>query len=120
MLRERRLRTCWRGNTVVKVIIARNRRSSAINHRAYGNLDPFRDGSAPVLLFALPVPAASGLDDRLIEKIRKIIGVDIGVENHVPAAAAVQQVLIFRIVTFWLPAAVGIFATQHLRRHSAL
>jgi uncharacterized membrane protein YbhN (UPF0104 family) len=42
------------------------------------------------------------------------------VSLHVPAAAAVQQVLIFRIVTFWLPAVIGVFTTHHLRRQKAL
>ena len=76
----------------LKVIIARNWRSSAISNRADWDLDNFRGGSAPVLFFALSVRAAPCLDDRLVEKIRQIVSVDIGAENHVPAAAAVATV----------------------------
>jgi uncharacterized membrane protein YbhN (UPF0104 family) len=61
---------------------------------------------------ALPVPAALGTTEAAL--IAVLVGV------HVPAAAAVQQVLIFRIITFWLPAAVGIAATHHLRKRQAL
>ena len=61
---------------------------------------------------ALPIPAGLGTTEAAL--IAVLVGV------HVPAAAAVQQVLIFRMVTFWLPAAVGIFATHHLRRRAAL
>jgi uncharacterized membrane protein YbhN (UPF0104 family) len=42
---------------------------------------------------------------------------DIG---SIAAAKAAQIVLIFRLLTFWLPAVVGILATRQLRRHGAL
>ena len=45
-----------------------------------------------MLLLPLPVRAALGLDDRLVEKIRKVIGMDIGAENDVSAAAAVTPI----------------------------
>ena len=61
---------------------------------------------------ALPIPAGLGTTEAAL------IAVLVGVQ--VPAAAAVKQVRIFRIVTFWLPAAVGIFATHHLRRRAGL
>ena len=38
----------------------------------------------------------------------------------VPLAHAVEVVLIFRLITFWLPAVAGVLATRHLHRRSAL
>ncbi len=61
---------------------------------------------------ASPIPAGLGATEAALVAV--LVGL------HVPAAAAVQQVLIFRLITFWLPALVGIFATRHLRRCSAL
>ncbi len=61
---------------------------------------------------ALPIPGGLGTTEAAL------IGVLVGM--HVPTAAAVQQVLIFRIITFWLPALVGIFAARTLRRRLTL
>ncbi|MGX7678617.1 lysylphosphatidylglycerol synthase transmembrane domain-containing protein [Jatrophihabitans sp. DSM 45814] len=61
---------------------------------------------------ALPIPAGVGTTEAAL--IAVLVGM------HVPSALAVQQVLVFRVVTFWLPAAVGVFATHHLRRRAAL
>lgn len=61
---------------------------------------------------AVPVPAGLGSTEAAL------VGVLVGV--HVAAAEAVQVVLIFRLLTFWLPAVVGILATRHLRRRGAL
>jgi uncharacterized membrane protein YbhN (UPF0104 family) len=38
----------------------------------------------------------------------------------VPASHAVEEVLIFRVLTFWLPAALGALATRPLNRRRAL
>jgi uncharacterized membrane protein YbhN (UPF0104 family) len=38
----------------------------------------------------------------------------------VPSSHAVQEVLIFRLLTFWLPAVVGVLATRYLHRRGAL
>jgi uncharacterized membrane protein YbhN (UPF0104 family) len=39
---------------------------------------------------------------------------------HVPAGHAIQEVLIFRVLTFWLPAIVGVLATRRLNRRHAI
>jgi uncharacterized membrane protein YbhN (UPF0104 family) len=61
---------------------------------------------------ALPIPGGLGTTEAAL--ISVLVGL------HVPVAAAVQQVLIFRIITFWLPALFGILAARKLRRCSAL
>lgn len=61
---------------------------------------------------ALPIPGGLGTTEAAL--ISVLAGL------HVPVAAAVQQVLIFRIITFWLPALIGIVAARTLRRRSAL
>lgn len=61
---------------------------------------------------AVPVPAGLGSTEAAL------IGVLVGV--HVAAVEAVQVVLIFRLLTFWLPAVVGILATRQLRSQGAL
>lgn len=61
---------------------------------------------------ATPVPAGLGTTEAAL--------IGVLVSEHVVAAVAVQVVLIFRLLTFWLPAIVGILATRHLRRRGAL
>lgn len=61
---------------------------------------------------ASPLPAGLGSTEAAL--------ITVLVDLHGPAAAAVQQVLIFRLITFWLPALVGVFATRYLRRSAAL
>jgi uncharacterized membrane protein YbhN (UPF0104 family) len=61
---------------------------------------------------AVPVPAGLGSTEAAL------IGVLVSV--HVAAAEAVQVVLIFRLLTFWLPAVIGILATRQLRSQGAL
>lgn len=61
---------------------------------------------------AVPVPAGLGSTEAAL--------IGVLVSEHVAAAEAVQVVLIFRLLTFWLPAIVGILATRHLRRNGAL
>ena len=63
-----------------------------VNNRADRNFDHFGDGGAPVLLLSLPVRPTLGLDDRLVEKIRKVVGMDIGPENDVSTTATVAAV----------------------------
>ena len=61
---------------------------------------------------AVPVPAGLGSTEAAL--------VAILVDLHVPAGHAVQDVLVFRVLTFWLPAVVGVLATRRLTRHNAL
>jgi uncharacterized membrane protein YbhN (UPF0104 family) len=61
---------------------------------------------------AVPVPAGIGSSETAL--------IAILTEMHVPVSHAVEQVLIFRILTFWLPAAVGVFAARRLHRQRAL
>jgi uncharacterized membrane protein YbhN (UPF0104 family) len=60
----------------------------------------------------VPVPAGLGSTEAAL--IAVLLSV------HVPAAHAVTEVLIFRLITFWLPAVVGLFASRHLYRQRAL
>ena len=61
---------------------------------------------------AVPVPAGLGSTEAAL--------VGVLVAAHVPAAHAVEVVLVFRLITFWLPAGVGVIATRHLRKVRAL
>jgi len=61
---------------------------------------------------AVPVPAGLGSTEAAL--------IGVLVSEHVAAAVAVQVVLIFRLLTFWMPAIVGILATRHLRRRGAI
>ncbi len=61
---------------------------------------------------AVPVPAGLGSTEAAL--IAVLISV------HIPAQHAVEEVLIFRLLTFWAPAAVGILATRALYRSRAL
>jgi uncharacterized membrane protein YbhN (UPF0104 family) len=60
----------------------------------------------------LPVPGSVGTAEAAL------VGVLVSV--HQPAAQAVAVVVFFRIVTYWLPAVVGLEAVRHLRRSGAL
>lgn len=60
----------------------------------------------------VPVPAGLGSTEAAL------IGVLVAAQ--VPAAQAVQITLVFRIVTFWSPAVIGVLASRHLRRVHAL
>jgi uncharacterized membrane protein YbhN (UPF0104 family) len=59
---------------------------------------------------SVPVPAGLGSTEAAL------IAVLVGLGE--PAAHAVQVVMIFRLITFWAPAAVGILATRALYRRS--
>jgi uncharacterized membrane protein YbhN (UPF0104 family) len=61
---------------------------------------------------AVPVPAGLGSTEAAL------VGVLVSI--HVAPAEAVQIVLVFRLLTFWLPAVFGILATRHLRSQGAL
>jgi uncharacterized membrane protein YbhN (UPF0104 family) len=61
---------------------------------------------------AVPVPAGLGSSEAAF--IAVLLSVNI------PATQAVEEVIIFRILTFWLPAAVGVLATGYLRRRRAI
>jgi uncharacterized membrane protein YbhN (UPF0104 family) len=61
---------------------------------------------------AVPVPAGVGSTEAAL--------VSILIQVQVPTRYAVEEVLIFRILTFWLPAALGLLAMRQLRRRRAL
>jgi uncharacterized membrane protein YbhN (UPF0104 family) len=61
---------------------------------------------------SIPVPAGIGSSEAVL--------VVILTQVQVPVSHAIEQVLIFRIITFWLPAAVGVFAARTLHRQRAL
>ena len=61
---------------------------------------------------AVPLPGGVGSADAAL--------VGVLVVAHQPAAAALATVLAFRLITFWVPALVGLFAAPVLRRRGAL
>jgi uncharacterized membrane protein YbhN (UPF0104 family) len=61
---------------------------------------------------AVPVPAGVGTTEAAL--------VGVLVTSNVPVAHAVQVVLMFRLLTFWLPAGVGLVALRALHRRGAL
>jgi uncharacterized membrane protein YbhN (UPF0104 family) len=61
---------------------------------------------------AVPTPAGIGSAE--------VAFVGVLVAAHVPAGHALEVVIIFRLITFWLPAVVGVLATRHLRRTAAI
>jgi uncharacterized membrane protein YbhN (UPF0104 family) len=61
---------------------------------------------------AVPTPAGVGSTEAALVAVLFTAGV--------PAAHAVEVVLVFRLLTFWLPAALGVLATRRLRRARAL
>lgn len=61
---------------------------------------------------SVPVPAGLGSTEGALVAVLLSLGE--------PAAHAVQVVMVFRLITFWTPAAVGILATRVLYRRSAL
>jgi uncharacterized membrane protein YbhN (UPF0104 family) len=61
---------------------------------------------------AVPVPAGLGSTETAL--------IAILIEVRVPASHAVEEVLIFRTLTFWLPAVAGVLATRRLNRRRAL
>lgn len=61
---------------------------------------------------SVPVPAGFGSTEAALVAV--LVGVD------QTTAHAVQVVLIFRLLTFWIPAAIGVFAMRALRRRAAI
>ncbi|MCW2548984.1 MAG: integral rane protein [Mycobacterium sp.] len=61
---------------------------------------------------AVPVPAGVGATEAAL--------VGVLVAGHMPLASAVSSVLLFRLVTFWAPALVGLLMAKRLRRLRAL
>lgn len=61
---------------------------------------------------ASPVPAGIGTTEVALIAVLAAAGM--------PAAHATAAVLVFRTITFWLPALVGLLATPHLRRNEAI
>lgn len=61
---------------------------------------------------AVPTPAGVGSTETALVLVL--------VTAHLPGARAVEIVLIYRIITFWLPALTGLFTSRHLRRSGAL
>jgi uncharacterized membrane protein YbhN (UPF0104 family) len=61
---------------------------------------------------AVPVPAGLGATEAAL--------IAVLMNLSVPAPLAVEEVVIFRLITFWAPAAIGILAGRRLRRSHAL
>ena len=61
---------------------------------------------------AIPIPAGLGSSEAAY--IAVLLSV------NVPGTQAVEEVLIFRLLTFWIPAAVGVLAIGYLRRRRAV
>jgi uncharacterized membrane protein YbhN (UPF0104 family) len=60
------------------------------------------------------VPLPAGLGGSEAAYVAVLISV------QVPAAHAVEEVLLFRVLTFWAPAAIGVVATRYLYRRKAI
>ena len=73
-------------------LIPLDRSLCPIHHRADWNLDHFRDRGPSMLFLPLPVRATLGLDDRLVEEVREIVGMNIGPQDYVPTAPTVAAV----------------------------
>jgi uncharacterized membrane protein YbhN (UPF0104 family) len=61
---------------------------------------------------AVPVPAGLGSTEAAL--------IGVLMTAQVPAGNAVRQVLIFRLITFWAPAIVGVLASRYLYRRRAI
>ncbi len=61
---------------------------------------------------AVPTPAGLGSSEAAF--------VAVLMSAHVPAAHALEEVLIYRLLTFWAPAAFGLFAARRLCRNKVL
>jgi uncharacterized membrane protein YbhN (UPF0104 family) len=61
---------------------------------------------------AVPMPAGLGATEAALAAVL--------ITARVPPAQAVDEVLIFRTITFWMPAALGLLITGHLHRRHAL
>jgi uncharacterized membrane protein YbhN (UPF0104 family) len=61
---------------------------------------------------AIPVPAGLGSSEAAFVAVLTSL--------NVPVTHAIEVVLLFRLITFWLPAAVGVLATRRLYKRKAL
>jgi uncharacterized membrane protein YbhN (UPF0104 family) len=61
---------------------------------------------------AIPTPAGVGSTEAALVTVLAAV--------HVPAAAAAQAVLLFRVMTFWAPIPAGVASTRRLRRLGGL
>lgn len=61
---------------------------------------------------AVPIPAGLGSTEAAL--------IAVLMSAHVPAAHAVEVVMVYRLITFWAPAVVGVFVSRHLYRAAAL
>lgn len=61
---------------------------------------------------SVPTPGGLGSTDAALVAVLLSV--------RVPAAQAIEAVLVFRLITFWLPAVVGVFVSRHLYRSHAL
>ena len=61
---------------------------------------------------AVSVPAGLGSTEAAL--------VAVLISAQVPAAHSVEVVMIFRLITFWSPAVIGVFVTRRLLRAAAL
>ena len=61
---------------------------------------------------AIPIPAGLGSSEAAFAAILTSF--------RVPSAHAIEIVLLFRLITFWAPAAVGVLATRRLYKRQAL
>jgi uncharacterized membrane protein YbhN (UPF0104 family) len=61
---------------------------------------------------SVPIPAGLGTTEAAL--------IGVLVSAQVPTGHAVEVVLIFRLLTFWLPALMGVLAMRHLHRHDAI
>jgi uncharacterized membrane protein YbhN (UPF0104 family) len=61
---------------------------------------------------AVPTPAGLGSTEAALAAVL--------IAARVPAAQAVEEVLVFRLMTFWAPAAIGVLSTRLLLRRGAL
>jgi uncharacterized membrane protein YbhN (UPF0104 family) len=61
---------------------------------------------------SVPIPAGLGTTEAAL--------IGVLVSAHVDVGHAVQVVLVFRLLTFWLPAVIGVLALRRLRRVGAI
>jgi uncharacterized membrane protein YbhN (UPF0104 family) len=61
---------------------------------------------------AIPVPAGLGSSEAAFVAVLTSL--------HVPVTHAIEVVLLFRLITFWAPAAFGVLATRRLYKRKAL
>jgi uncharacterized membrane protein YbhN (UPF0104 family)/tRNA A-37 threonylcarbamoyl transferase component Bud32 len=71
----------------------------------------FLTGSA--IASVIPTPGGIGIAETALSGL-------LGAVEHVPAAQALSAVLLFRLITFYVPAGLGWFTMNYLQRHDVL